>query len=311
MKSLRQWRSRRRDAIAGLLGDQYPMFEFKTRLAKAKNEEAAAKKAHDANPSESTKLNWLTAQNERIEAEEALQSLPVAAAAPSPVSEVLIETPVRSRSAVSTNAAPVRRSQRETPAAEIGEGVPLLAPSAVAGPVPDSQPQPRVNPPVEDSEPAALKPRRREPTPAEVARNDAIEKALETPVPMKFAQETPLREFLEYVRKSLVVGDGGAKQSVPIYVDRLAFAQYDAVKPATMESPILIELEGIPLRVTLRLALDQLGLDYRVRDQMIFISSPQRIERLEAIDAGKPFYGYGGMGGMGGAGMGGMGGGFR
>jgi hypothetical protein len=41
----------------------------------------------------------------------------------------------------------------------------------------------------------------------------------------------------------------------------------------TMLSPVQIDLEGLPLSTTLRPVLEQLGLTYRVRDGLLFITS--------------------------------------
>ena len=98
-----------------------------------------------------------------------------------------------------------------------------------------------------------------------------------------------------------------------------------------MSSPIRIQLEGLPLRTTLRLALDQIGLDYRVRDGLVYITDRSSLFEEEAqaaqaallaearargMNRGAGMSGMGaGMGGMGGGmggmsgGMGGMGGG--
>src|SRR4029079_803565 len=48
----------------------------------------------------------------------------------------------------------------------------------------------------------------------------------------------------------------------------------------TVSSPVSLEVEGVPLKVTLRLILKQLGLAYCVKGGLVFISSKSRIEEL-------------------------------
>ncbi len=60
---------------------------------------------------------------------------------------------------------------------------------------------------------------------------------------------------------------------VPIYVDPIGLAE----AKATITSPVALDLEGISLRTTLRLILRQVGLNYRVLDGLIYISSTHSI----------------------------------
>ena len=50
---------------------------------------------------------------------------------------------------------------------------------------------------------------------------------------------------------------------------------------APLDSTIQIDLEHIPLKTTLRLLLEQLGLDYFVKDGLLLITSPKEIEKLK------------------------------
>ena len=85
-----------------------------------------------------------------------------------------------------------------------------------------------------------------------------------------------------------------------------------------MTSPVSLDLEGVPLKTTLRLMLKQLGLTYTVKDGFLMITSQESEDQQTEIRvypvadlALIPISlmgGGGGMGGMGG-GMGGMGGG--
>jgi hypothetical protein len=92
----------------------------------------------------------------------------------------------------------------------------------------------------------------------------------------------------------------------------------------TLTSPVQLDLEGVPLKTTLRLLLKQLGLTYTVKDGMLTITSESSEDQpteirvypvadlaiipLSLLGGGGMRGGMGGMGGMGGGMMGGMGG---
>jgi hypothetical protein len=120
-------------------------------------------------------------------------------------------------------------------------------------------------------DPDALTVRPRKPHPADLERNKLIEERLEKEVAMKFPNETPLEEVLKYVKEATKDAKG---KSIPIYLDPIGIQ--DAEK--TPQSPVTLDIEDVPLRTTLRLVLVQLGLDYRVRDGMIYIGSQDTME---------------------------------
>lgn len=97
--------------------------------------------------------------------------------------------------------------------------------------------------------------------------NRVILSKLEQPVSMAFANETPLADALAYVRSATA---GPNDSGIPIYVDPVGL--YEAGK--TIRSPVTLDVEGAPLRTTLRLLLMQLGLDYVVEDGMLKIGRP-------------------------------------
>jgi hypothetical protein len=84
-------------------------------------------------------------------------------------------------------------------------------------------------------------------------------------------------------------------RGLPIYIDPLGLS--DAER--TMQSPVQIELEGVPLKSGLRLLLKQLGLNYVVKDGMIVIDTPERFAAEFAegqpIEGDPPVPGYGAM----------------
>jgi hypothetical protein len=144
----------------------------------------------------------------------------------------------------------------------------------------------------------------------------SILEKLEQPIAMSFPNETPLEDVLKYIKSAT---QGPNDTGIPIYVDPVGL--HEAEK--TMTSPITIDLEGVPLRTTLKLILKQLDLTYTVKDGMMTITSrdsedvPTEIRVYPVADlaiipfslmGGGGMGGRGGMGGMGG-GMGGMGGG--
>ena len=126
----------------------------------------------------------------------------------------------------------------------------------------------------------------------------AVIKKLEEPVTLHFPIETPLEEILKHVKDSTKGADG---KRLSIYVDPQALQEAEK----TMKSPVVIDLEDVPLRFSLRLVLKQLGLAYCVRDGVVMISTVdgirQELQEAQAEQMGLnpdkfPF--AGGMGGM-------------
>jgi hypothetical protein len=134
-------------------------------------------------------------------------------------------------------------------------------------------------------------------------RTKAILTQLEQPISMNFADEVPLEDVLKYIKSA---SEGPNNPGIPIYVDPVGLQEADK----TTTSPVTLDLEGVPLKTTLRLMLKQLGLAYCVKDGLLIISSPHGIyqELLEAADPeilqeGRYNGLLPGMGGMGGMGM--------
>jgi hypothetical protein len=96
--------------------------------------------------------------------------------------------------------------------------------------------------------------------------NQRIVEALGKPLEMSFPNETPIEDVLQYVQDATRTPDGW---ELPIYVDPVGLQEAEK----TMTSPVTISLKRVPLQTTLRLMLEQLGLDYRVRDGILLISS--------------------------------------
>jgi RNA polymerase sigma factor (sigma-70 family) len=102
---------------------------------------------------------------------------------------------------------------------------------------------------------------------------------LELAVPMSFAEETPLDDVLKYIKQATISPD--LPMGIAIYVDPIGLQEAEK----SLNSTVTMDLEGVPLRRTLQLALQQHGLDYRVFDGMLYITSMESADQLtlEAI----------------------------
>jgi hypothetical protein len=106
-------------------------------------------------------------------------------------------------------------------------------------------------------------------------RAGAVWAKLGTPVPMPFPNETPLSDFVNYVRESTRGPD--FENGLSIYVDPIGLVEAEK----TMDSPIQIDLAGLPLSKTLTLVLKQLGLTYTVDDDGLLVITSETIENAE------------------------------
>lgn len=108
--------------------------------------------------------------------------------------------------------------------------------------------------------------------------SEPILAALEQPVPMRFPNETPLKDLLEHITNSTRTP---TFRGIPTYVDPIGLQEAER----SLNSVVQINLEGVPLRITLRACLDQLGLVYDVVDGYLRITSPEQ----RAFDREDPF----------------------
>jgi RNA polymerase sigma factor (sigma-70 family) len=97
----------------------------------------------------------------------------------------------------------------------------------------------------------------------------AIRLKLDERIAMSFPNDTPLGDVKRYIEQATQDHGAGLPNGIPIYVDPQGLQDTDK----TMASTVSINLEGIPLRTTLELALRQLGLTYRVKDGLLIIES--------------------------------------
>jgi RNA polymerase sigma factor (sigma-70 family) len=93
-------------------------------------------------------------------------------------------------------------------------------------------------------------------------------------VAVKFHDETPLEDFLKYIKDATRTSE--MKNGIPIYLDPIGLQEAEK----SLTSTIQIDLEGVPLRRTLQLVLMQLGLAYMVEDGMIYITSQESYDQM-------------------------------
>ncbi|SIO08819.1 RNA polymerase sigma factor, sigma-70 family [Singulisphaera sp. GP187] len=97
-------------------------------------------------------------------------------------------------------------------------------------------------------------------------KSKALLEKLEEPIDMVFSDETPLEDILKHINSTLA---GPKGKGIPIYVDPVGLQTAER----TMTSPVTIDLKGVPLKTTLSLLLRQIGLAYKVKDGVLFISN--------------------------------------
>ena len=112
------------------------------------------------------------------------------------------------------------------------------------------------------------------------AANARILAALNRPVPMHFAEETPLDDVLKLIQQATAAPDG---KGIPIYVDPIGLSEADKTMTSTIRN---VELDGVKLRVSLRLCLQQLDLGYCVKDGFLLITSQESLRHDFTIELG-------------------------
>ncbi len=129
-------------------------------------------------------------------------------------------------------------------------------------------------------------------------RSQRIIAELAKPISMPFGAETALADVVKYLKTSTrgpEFADG-----IPIYVDPIGLAEADKSMTSAVHG---VEIEGVPLRTTLKLVLQQLDLTYVVRDGLLRITSSDSAdqeaqdETPEGIRFTSDMAGMGGMGG--------------
>jgi hypothetical protein len=99
------------------------------------------------------------------------------------------------------------------------------------------------------------------------AANALIHEALRQRVPMHYSDETPLEDVLKHIVDRMRAA--GCK-GFNLYVDPIGLQEAEKSMTSTVRN---IDLEGVPLRTSLRLCLAQLDLAYGVKDGLLVITS--------------------------------------
>ncbi len=137
--------------------------------------------------------------------------------------------------------------------------------AVAADPVKNAKPEIKADepaaPPRAENNKASTLPRslnRRDP--AMERQTEKIFDTLDRTVEVRFPNETPLEEFLKFVQVQSQSPE--LPTGIPIYVDPVGLQEAEK----TLQSPIILDVGSIPLRTSVKLALRQLGLVYRVKD---------------------------------------------
>jgi serine/threonine protein kinase len=105
----------------------------------------------------------------------------------------------------------------------------------------------------------------------ETADTKAAMDVLEKPISMSFADGTSLENILLYI-KSQIGSEKGP--GIQFYVDPIGLQEAHS----SMDSTVLIDLDGVPLKTTLRHMLRQLGLACVVKKGVVHITSTERVQ---------------------------------
>jgi len=100
---------------------------------------------------------------------------------------------------------------------------------------------------------------------------------LAKPISMPFGEETTLDDAIRYVQQATASPDD---TGIPIYVDPVGLLEAEK----TLQSPVTINLEGMPLSTSLELMLKQLGLASYVRPEGLLVITHEDDEAV----AGEP-----------------------
>ena len=106
------------------------------------------------------------------------------------------------------------------------------------------------------------------------AASPALMARLEEPVRIPFPNETPLDDVLTYLKRVTAQPPHDRPIEIIVVPDGLKEVE------KSLNSPIQVDLEGVPLKTTLRLLLGQLGLGCVVKDGRLVIHSRQGIRKL-------------------------------
>jgi len=106
-----------------------------------------------------------------------------------------------------------------------------------------------------------------------------IRNKLEQPSDLNLPEEVALGRFLAAIR---VASQGTDDTGIPIYVEPAGLKETGT----TVDSPVKVARDKVPLRLTLKSVLRQLNLSYQVKDGMVMIDSKTELleTRLEGVE---------------------------
>ena len=122
------------------------------------------------------------------------------------------------------------------------------------------------------------------PVPDDERRNQLILAKLGERISMNFPNDTPLADVQKYIEQSTQDEAAGLPTGIPIYVDPKGLK----AAGATLASTVAINLEGVPLRNTLTLILDQLDLTYIVEGGVLVIRATDQPEPSASHPSPRP-----------------------
>jgi hypothetical protein len=113
------------------------------------------------------------------------------------------------------------------------------------------------------------------------ARSQALLARLEETIPMYFPNPTPLKDVLKFIESETAGPDG----AIQIYFDPATLQQQEEnASEQLMKSPITMNLIGVPLRRTLKLIAEQIGMGYGIRDGVVMMRPPdQRTQNWQEL----------------------------
>jgi hypothetical protein len=100
-------------------------------------------------------------------------------------------------------------------------------------------------------------------------RDEVIRRKLDQPIRFHFPEETPLADVLKYIRDATTDTNF---HGIPMYVDPMGLQNAEK----SLNSPVQIDFDAIPVRDGLSLCLKQLGLGYTVRSGFLMITDPDQ-----------------------------------
>jgi hypothetical protein len=105
--------------------------------------------------------------------------------------------------------------------------------------------------------------------------------ALDEPIPMRFPNATSLDDLVKYVKQATTTP---TRPGIPIYVDPMGLLEAER----TLKSTVSIDVDGVPLKTTLRLCLEQLSLVYIVENGLLRISTQHDADDADLLSVQDP-----------------------